>query len=83
MRYGSFFDRLFTARTVQEVLDDASAGHISVFPWGKAKVKSNSAFPRLVTGLNEEPELIAELLADGNILRLQEYYYSVTNHKAY
>ena len=82
MGNGSFFDRLFTTRTVQEVLDDASSGYISVFPCRDARFKLNLPFQSLVSELSEEPEIIGELLADGNVLRLQEYYHSVTNHKA-
>ena len=66
-------NRLFTFRTVEEVLSDAAAGHISVLPNAR-KSLSKSELLRMLNRLGENTETMAELLAGGDISRLQKYY---------
>lgn len=66
-------DRLFTFRTVEEVLSDTAAGHISVLPNAR-KSLSKPELLFMLNRLDENTETIAELLAGGDISRLQKYY---------
>lgn len=70
---GKLTDRLFTFRTVEEVLSDAAAGHISVLPNAR-KSLSKPELLRILNRLGENTETMAELLAGGDISRLQKYY---------
>ena len=70
---GKLTDRLFTFRTVEEVLSDAATGHISVLP-NSQKSHSKPELLFILNRLDENTETIAELLAGGDISRLQKYY---------
>lgn len=73
----NFSDRLFSFRSVEEVLSDAAAGYISVFPSAR-KYPSKTQLLSMLKNFGENTETMAELLADGNISRLQKYYFSRT-----
>ena len=70
-----FSDRLFSFRSVEEVLSDTAAGYISVFP-GTRKSPSKTPLLSMLKSVGENTETMAELLADGNVSRLQKYYSS-------
>lgn len=70
---GKLTSRLFSFRTVDEVLSDAAAGHISVLPNAR-KSLSKSELLCMLNRLGENTEIMAGLLAGGDISRLQKYY---------
>lgn len=67
-----FTERLFSVRSVKEVLDDAAAGYISVLPYGKEKLKSSNLFSSLKKA-GEDVEIMSSLLAGGDVSRLKKY----------
>ena len=69
-------DRIFASRSVQEVLADTAAGYISVLPHATKMADKATLFDAL-NNLGENAETITELLADGDIARLQRYYASI------
>ena len=80
--FGRFFtERLFSVRSVQEVLDDTAAGHISVLPFVKDNFKRGNLFSSLINA-GENVEIMSGLLAGGDLSRLYKYYrYSVCDNK--
>ena len=73
--FGSnFSDRLFSFRSIEEVLSDAAVGYISVLPNAR-KYPSKTQLLSMLKSFGENTEIMEELLADGNISRLQKYYF--------
>ncbi|MBQ8918573.1 MAG: hypothetical protein IJ056_00485 [Acidaminococcaceae bacterium] len=73
---GKIADRIFILRSVKEILDDAAAGYISVLPYPK-KTPDKTALFQTLNDLGENPETMAELLANGDMSRLQQYCISI------
>ena len=78
----SFTERLFSVRSVQEVLDDAAAGYFSVLPFVKENIINKDSTLSSLKSAGEDLEIISSLLAGGDVSRLQKYYnYSMCDNK--
>ena len=73
---GEIADRIFSPRSFQEILADAAAGYISVLPYAKKTPDKRTLFQAL-NNIGENAEAMSELLANGDISRLQNYYSSI------